>query len=74
MNTQRILDVEKVREFVGDFNKLFEDLKAWTKDAEQIKTWREHFFKMYHEIFSDFLRMKLKWRLKKGRLGRRSQT
>ena len=44
MNTQRTLDVEKVREFVGDFNKLFEDLQAWTEDAEQIRTWREHFF------------------------------
>ena len=38
MNTQRTLDVEKVREFVGDFNKLFEDLKAWTEDAEQMRT------------------------------------
>ena len=53
MNTQRTLDVEKVREFAGDFNKLFEDLKAWTKNAEQIKTWREHFLKKYPEIFSD---------------------
>ena len=53
MNTQRTLDVEKVREFVGDFNELFEDLKAWRKDANQIKTWREHFLKKYPEIFSD---------------------
>ena len=51
MNIQRTLDVEKVREFVGDFNKLFEELKAWIKDAEQIKTWREHFLKKYPEIF-----------------------
>ena len=53
MNTQRTLDIEKVREFVGDFNQLFEDSKAWTKDAEQIRTWREHFLKKCPEIFSD---------------------
>ena len=55
MNTQRTLDIEKVREFVGDFNNFFEDLKAWTKDAEQIKTWREHFLEKYPEIFSNSL-------------------
>ena len=53
MSTQRTLDVEKVREFVGDFNKLFKDLKAWTNDAEQIKTWRKHFLETYPEIFDD---------------------
>ena len=26
MNTERVLDEEKVKDFVGDFNKLFEDL------------------------------------------------
>ena len=50
MNTQRTLDIEKVREFVGDFNKLFEDLKAWTED---IRTWGEHFLETYPEIFRD---------------------
>ena len=40
MNTQRKLDVEEVREFVRDFNKFFEDLKEWTKDAKEIRTWR----------------------------------
>ena len=53
MNTQRTLDIEKVREFVGDFNKLFEDLKAWTEDAKKIRTWREHFLGKYFEIFRD---------------------
>ena len=53
MSTQRTLDIEKVREFVGDFNKLFQGLKAWVKDAEQIETWREHFLKKYLKIFSD---------------------
>ena len=53
MNTQRTSDVGKVREFVGDFNKLFEGLKAWIKDAEQMENWREHFLKKYPEIFSD---------------------
>ena len=53
MKTQRTLDVERVKEFVGDFNKLFEDLKAWTKDAKQIRTWRGHFLEKYPEIFDD---------------------
>ena len=44
MNTQIKLDIEEVREFVGDFNKFFENLKEWTEDAMQIKTWREHVF------------------------------
>ena len=34
VNTQ---DIEKVKEFVGDFNKRFEDLKLWTEDAEEIR-------------------------------------
>ena len=55
MNTQRILNEEKVKEFVGDFSKHFKDLKAWTEDAMQIRTWREYFLKKYPEIFSDFL-------------------
>ena len=44
MNTQIKLNLEdEVREFVGDFNKFFEELKGWTEDAIQIKTWREFF-------------------------------
>ena len=39
MNTQIKLNLEdEVREFVGDFNKFFEELKEWTEDAIQIKT------------------------------------
>ena len=53
MNTQRKLDEEKVKEFVGDFNEFFEDLKEWTKDAEEIRTWRDHFLEKYPEIFND---------------------
>ena len=46
--------MEKVKEFVGDFNKLFEDLaKAYIKDAMQIKTHREYFWRKYPEIFND---------------------
>ena len=39
MNTkQRILDEEKVKDFVADFNKFFEDLaKSDNKDAKKIK-------------------------------------
>ena len=48
MNTQIKLNLEdEVGEFVGDFNKFFEELKEWTEDAVQIKTWREFFFKKY---------------------------
>ena len=54
MNTKRILDEEKVKDFVGDFNKYFEDLaKRYKKDAEKIKTCRECFWKKYPEIFRD---------------------
>ena len=54
MNTQVKLNLEdEVREFVGDFNKFFEELKKWTKDAIQIKTWREFFEKKYPKMFSD---------------------
>ena len=52
MNTkQRILDEEKLKDFVGDFNKHFEDLaKRYKKDAEKIKTLRECFWRKYPEI------------------------
>ena len=54
MNTQIKLNLEdEVREFVGDFNKFFEELKEWTEDAVQIKTWREFFDKKYPKMFSD---------------------
>ena len=53
MSTKRILDEEKVKDFVGDFNKYFEDLaKRYKKDAKKIKTRRECFWKKYPEIFS----------------------
>ena len=42
MNTKRILDEEKFKDFVGDFNKQFEDLaKRYKKDVEKIKNLRE---------------------------------
>ena len=54
MNTKRILDEEKVKDFVGDFNKHFEDLaKRYKKDTEKIKTRRECFWRKYPEIFRD---------------------
>ena len=54
MNTKRVLDEEKCKDFVGDFNKHFEDLaKRYKKDAEKIKTLRECFWKKYPEIFND---------------------
>ena len=55
MNTkQRILDKEERKDFVGDFNKHFEDLTKWyKKDAERIKNIRESFWRKYPEIFND---------------------
>ena len=54
MNTKRILDKEKVKDFVADFNKYFEDLaKRYERDAEKIKTHRECFWRKYFEIFRD---------------------
>ena len=53
MNTQIKLDIEEVREFVRDFNEFFENLKEWTENAVQIRTWREHFLKKYPKIFND---------------------
>ena len=61
MNTKRILDQEKVKDFVGDFNKHFEDLA---------KRYKKDFWRKYPEIFRDSPR--LKWILTKGRLGLRS--
>ena len=48
---QKKMNMEKVKEFVGDFNKFFEGLKAGIKDAKQIETWRDHFLRKYPEIF-----------------------
>ena len=55
MNTkQRILDEEKLKDFVGDFNKFFEDLTKWyKKDAREIGNHREYFWRKYPEIFDD---------------------
>ena len=54
MNTKRILDEKKVKDFVGDFNKFFEDLvKSYKKDAEKIGNCREYFWRKYPEIFND---------------------
>ena len=54
MNSQMKLNLEdEVREFVGDFNKFFEELKEWTKDATQIKTWERIFLKKYPKMFGN---------------------
>ena len=53
MNTQITLDIEEVRKFVGDFNKLIKDLEEWTSNAVQIETWKDHFLKEYPKIFND---------------------
>ena len=54
MNTKRILDEEKRKDFVADFNKYFEDLiKSYKKDAKKIEKRREYFWRTYPEIFND---------------------
>ena len=50
MNTQIRLDIEEVRKFVGDFNKVFKDLEEWRSNAVQIETWKDHFLKEYPKI------------------------
>ena len=57
MNTkQKILDEERLQDFVGDFNKHFEDLaKRYKNDDERIKNIRESFWERYPEIFNDSL-------------------
>ena len=53
MNKQVRLNLEdEVREFVGDFNKFFEDLEAWTNNNTHVKTWKDHFLKEYPKIFN----------------------
>ena len=53
MNKQVRFNLEdEVREFVGDFNKFFEDLEAWTNNNAHIKTWKDHFLKEYPKIFN----------------------
>ena len=60
MNTQVRLNLEdEVREFVGDFNKFFEELNKWSKDDVEIKTWRELFEKKYPKMFSDSSRTEM---------------
>ena len=56
MNKQLRLNLEdEVREFVGDFNKFFEDLEAGTNNNALIKTWKDHFLKEYPKIFNGSL-------------------
>ena len=68
MNMKRILDEEKVKDFVGDFNKYFEDLaKRYKKDAEKIKTCRECFWRKYPEIFNDSSENEFEMDIDKGK-------
>ena len=54
MNTKRISDEEKLKDFVSNFNKHFEDLaKRYKNDAEKIEERREYCWRKYPEIFND---------------------
>ena len=68
MNKKRILDEEKVKDFVGDFNKFFEDLaKSYKKDAKKIKKCRECFWERYPEIFNDSSENEVEMDIGKGK-------
>ena len=69
MNTKpRILDEEKLQDFVGDFNKHFEDLTKWYKrDAEKIKNIRESFWRKYPEIFKDSTENEVEMNIDEGK-------
>ena len=68
MNMKRILDEEKAKDFVGDFNKYFEDLaKRHKKDAEKIKSRREGFWKRYPEMFKDSSENEVEMDIDKGK-------
>ena len=68
MNMKRILDKEKFRDFVSDFNKHFEDLaKRYEKDAEKIKALRDGFWKKYPEIFRDSSENEVEMNIDKGK-------
>ena len=75
MNTKRILDEEKVKDFVGNFNKYFEDLaKGIKKMPRKLKLVENVFGKGILRYSMILQKMKLKLILTKGRLGLRSQT
>ena len=68
MNTKRVSDEEKVKDFVADFNKHFEDLaKRYKKDAEKIKTCRECFWRKYPGIFNDSSENEVEMDIGKGK-------
>ena len=48
MNTKRVLDEEKVKDFVGNFLKIWQ--KSIEKNAEKINARRERFRTKYTEI------------------------
>ena len=57
MKTQPKLNLEdEVREFVGDFNKFFKDLEAWTNNNAHIKTWKDYFFEKVPQDIQWFFR------------------
>ena len=51
MNTKRILDEEKLKDFVSDFKKHFEDLaKRYKNDAKKIKLLEKIFGEIPRDI------------------------
>ena len=68
MNKKITLDEEKVKDFVANFNKFFEDLaKSYKKDAKKIKRRRECFWEKYPEIFNDSSENEVEMDIGKGK-------
>ena len=61
MNTQIILTTDKARQFVGDFNKLFDELSEWGDEDDRtqqgLMAWKEYFIGQYQEIFGEVSRL-----------------
>ena len=75
MNTKRILDEEKLKDFVSDFNKHFEDLaKRYKNDAMKIKALREDFWRKYPEIFNDSSENKVEMNIDEGKTSPRKSN
>ena len=52
-HTNEIEFRRRSEKFVGDFNKFFKDLEAWTSNDIHIQTWKDHFLKEYPKMFGD---------------------
>ena len=52
-HTNEIEFRRRSEKFVGDFNKFFKDLEAWTSNDIHIQSWKDHFLKEHPKMFGD---------------------